>query len=318
MGLFWLILIGLAYTMLFRGNDHSRPHGLPYCSSEFGDSIIPNLKNNVIVPNPSEDSIKRDPNCQPCPERGYCSQGKLIECEPPFKIRSAICIEPQEISNHAMEMIYYLQRTLADKAGRCECGVIAENYTLIHDLRKDLQEIFAFKDEELFNNSFEKMKQLVRESSQNFELEIVTVTRVNSEDGTVVTEEAMASTVANLGVVCRTKKLLRENWMGITVILVLAVVAIVGSIIRSQRELYERNMRDVIQTAMNVLRSGKPVLIVHLRDELRNAFESRFEITDALWADVCERMRSDSRIEESDTHKGVQWTWASNVEVSAM
>jgi hypothetical protein len=313
---FWLILVAVVYLFIVGGYNppsNSVPHGRPYCDSEL-DGVNTVGNEFLVISNSAQDEIVKTTDCQSCPKFGYCAQGRLIDCQKPHIIRNAICVESEEVTEEAMKMVTYIQKTLSEQAGSFECGQCQTRYKSRTDLRQDLATIFASRDEDFFERAYTKMEEVIKESSQNLELkeEVITIDQTDADgNAQKVQLDVISSTSPALNVVCRVKKLVQENLIVLGAVVVLLIVALIGNVVRRRNEEYERKVRDVTGSVISALKQHKAFLIPNLRDELRDAYAPRFDLTDSLWDDVTGRIRSDSRIEESNEDRGLQWRWIS-------
>jgi len=313
-GLMWIILIIASYLVIFGSvYDPSVPRGPPYCDTEVDGTLLKTNSSSSTVTTQGLLGFTRTTDCQPCPTHGYCAQGRLLKCEDPFVIKNAICVKNEKVVNAAMKMISFMQQELSDLAGKKECGQLVNdrlNNTDLHAMlnikmysEEDTQEVL---DQALFDAAFKEAYQLMKESSQNLQLQV----EGNEQ------EFVAFSTNPNMNIVCRVRKTAATYQYHITALFVVIAGLIFANIVAQRKREYAKNLNYTVNAVFKALQTKKSLLAVHLRDNLRQNLVERFDLTDQMWDEVRTILLGDSRIIESSDKRGIVWSFDSDADIS--
>ncbi|KAL0488317.1 inner nuclear membrane protein SRC1-like [Acrasis kona] len=303
-------LVAYALYLYLNGRPKNTPPGGPYCNSE------PLLSGEI-------------PNCQPCPEHGYCDGGKLIACEDGYIKSNAICVKDKRSERVAVKMAELMQTKLSTQRGLYECqkaGVqpptvlsndkkvisypnakgmtisevrsfLADRFlSVVHDESRQLL------DEKSFNASFQKFIQLLRASSKNFELDF----EPNADSSK---EDVIYSTNPSIPFYCRVVRKCYENAYFLIGSFLLLCAVLIGNALKKKHDQERLDLEDLIRIVITRIKDKGRLKQLVLKADLKEQF-SDIDV-DKLWPKVCSACGEDPRLgEETNVEDyNLMWTW---------
>lgn len=253
------------------------PHGERFCYSRDHDGSL------------------LDEDCQPCPLNGYCFDGKLSYCEPPFiKAKDiAYCIENNPESQEAIILTSKISYQLKRLAGEKACGGIEKDYIEFKDVKKD----FQLENESMKELILGKFLQMIE--SPEFEI------RSEGQGQDL----KLFSTRSILPWTCKIKKALKEN---ITSLIICAIILLVSFIFnqwsdkkKKQKEQIERLTALVISK----LKEKKTSPANDIFEEIKVEFEDEIEL-DKHWEFILDEMDQFERVIKKKEGGELIWEWS--------
>ncbi|EFC47001.1 hypothetical protein NAEGRDRAFT_57439 [Naegleria gruberi] len=279
----WALFFFCVYLFLFGQRDPHLPYGGRYCQSE--DGLL---------------QLKPRDNCLPCPENGYCSDGRLVLCQKPYVIKNAVCVEDSRITLNALEFITELQNELSSKSGKFICGRAESNSTSLEDIKAKLTVKLAGSGVAV-EDVLEQVTKLVKSSPQNFQMNIAPV---EGSD-----KEMIFSLNPTLPFDCRIQKATQENKGVIITILTLAVAILIANFYKNKVEREQNDVEDLFRISITRIREEEEIIVEQLRDELKEKYGHEIDV-EKYWSRVEDLLASDSRLSQIPSNSGTAYQWA--------
>lgn len=318
-----LVVVWLAVKLPFL-----TPTPIRYCDTDGVDFLI---------------NVDKEHYCEPCPNHGYCADGKLLECSEHFILKNNICIEDEEVSKAASSAVEVLQHHLSRKAGRYLCGEDAHLGETLFDVQALLNRspVAKLVPENKFQACIDRTLAMIHESPHfnitTVEVNVAQLSPPNGENvslaqwppavssdpelqGVFAAQIHAASNVIVLysrdpvlPLACRFKNKVLENMLYIYACGAMLVIILAANVWKNRVQTRNRQVAQLVKEVSNRLKRCVPSssTIVHLRDELRETHENIRDIDVLkLWPLVEERIRQDTRISEAigDSNESV-WQW---------
>lgn len=311
----------LAYAAYFLYKSHvpsnAPASGLPFCNSVNDVAFNGNVEYK---------------NCEPCPDYGFCIDGKLLECEKGYIRKNNVCVKDEKIDRIAYRMLEVLQTKLSTLRGMYECGksgiqplsTVMDNNELnsntigypdmkgmqMKQAQKYLEDRFLHHvydnthepmDQQLFNDSWNEMMKLIKSAPQNFALDI------EKQPGSQV-DEHIYSTKPSIPLYCKVVKAIRDNTLPIAGVLVFLLLLWIGNRTKKRHDQERLDLEDLIRIVITRCREKGAIEQLVIKADLKEQYPD-IDV-DKLWPRVGGALGEDARIAETTNEfHNLVWTF---------
>eukprot|EP01080_Neovahlkampfia_damariscottae_P011690 gene11690-4924_t len=294
LGIVIMIILGTSYILAY-SSAYPYPR-YKFCNSDNDPTSV--------------QQISKD--CQPCPNFGYCGQGRLLECETPYVLNKElfICSENEEITNHATSVVKILQKSLSTQTGKFECKESTKKGYTLSEVTKKVNETLDLKNE-MLGHVMDKLVILMKKSSKELGIsteEIEQPISINSNE--TKKETIFYSENPELSLGCRLKKKFSEYKILISLITLLVFIIGILNLIATKRVEDRYKFEDLVTEVKTRLKDQKSCVMVHLRDSLAEEYGDQIEV-ETVWSGVELAISKDSRIHvgTSEENGNIVWEW---------